>query len=58
MVLSTYFGPMDQPEMGLGEVNKAIILLDARHCELIFCLLTSPKWDLDEVEKAMIPVVE
>ena len=30
----------------------------ARHCELIFCLLTSPKCDLDEFEKAMIQVVE
>ena len=30
----------------------------ARNGELIFCLLTSPKCDLDEVEKAMIHVVE
>ena len=29
-----------------------------RHCELIFCLLNSPKCDLDEIVKAMIPVVE
>ena len=28
-----------------------------RHCEL-FCLLCSPKWQLDEVVKAMIQVVE
>jgi len=30
----------------------------ARHCELIFCLLTSPKCDLNEVEKAMFQVVK
>ena len=30
----------------------------AGHCELNFLLLTSPKCDLDEVEKAMILVVE
>jgi len=30
----------------------------ARHCELIFCVLTSPKRHLDEVEKATIQVVE
>ena len=30
----------------------------ARYCELIFCLLTSPKCDLDWVGKAMIQVVE
>jgi len=30
----------------------------ARHCELIFCLFTIPKCDLDEVEKALILVVE
>ena len=30
----------------------------ARHCELIFFFLTSPKLYLNEVEKAMIQVVE
>ena len=30
----------------------------ARHCEPISCLLTSPKLVLDEVGKAMIQVVE
>jgi len=44
--------------MRLGEVKKASFLEVARHCELIFCLLTIPKFDLDEVEKAMIQVVE
>ena len=29
-----------------------------KHCELILCLLTRPKCDLDEVEKVIIQVVE
>ena len=29
-----------------------------RNCELIFCLMTNPKCNLDEVEKTMIQVVE
>ena len=32
--------------------------VDARQRELIFFLLTNPKCDLGEVEKAMIQVVE
>ena len=52
-----------QPILGLWTrpkcyLREAIFLLFARHCELIFCLFTSPKCDLDEVEKAMIQVVE
>ena len=30
----------------------------ARHCEIIFCLLTSLKLDFDEVEKAMLYLFE
>jgi len=30
----------------------------SKHCEIIFCLLSSPKCDLVEVEKEMILVVE
>jgi len=30
----------------------------ARHFKIIFCFMTSPKCDLEEVEKAMIQVVE
>ena len=32
--------------------------VDLMHCELIFCLLTSPKCDLGEVEERMFQVVE
>ena len=39
-------------------MKNATFLADARHCELILCLVTSPKCDLDEVEIAMIEVVE
>jgi len=35
------------------EVEKAIFQEVARHRELIFSLLTSPKFDYGEVEKAM-----
>ena len=38
----------------LGE--KTTFLLVARHWKLIFCLLTSPKYVLDEVEKSMYQV--
>jgi len=41
-----------------GEVKKAIFLVVDRHCELILCLLTSPKCDLDEGEKVIIQDVE
>ena len=34
------------------------MLVVARHCELVFCLLTNPKLVLDEVDKAMVQVVE
>ena len=39
-------------------MNKAKFLVIARHCELIFCLLSTPKCDFDKVEKAMIQVFE
>jgi len=42
----------------LVEVKKATFLVVARHCELIFCLLTTTKCDLFEVDKPMIQVVE
>jgi len=42
----------------LGEFKKATFVVVARHCDLIFCLLTSQKCDLDEVGKAMFQVVE
>jgi len=44
--------------MRLGRIKKATLLVFAMHCELILCLLTSPKCNLDEVEKVMIQVVE
>ena len=37
---------------------KRIFLVVSRHCEVIFCSLTSPKCDLDEVEKEMFEIVE
>ena len=37
---------------------KATFLVIVGHCELIFCLLTSPKRDFDKVEKAIIQVFE
>jgi len=58
MAFSSTYRPLDQQKCDLGEVNKENFLVVARHCELIFCLLTSSKGDLDEVEKAMIQVVE
>jgi len=39
-------------------LKKAMFQVVARHCELIICLLTSPKCDLGEVGKAMIQLVE
>ena len=36
----------------LHELVKAMIQVLASHFELIFCLLTSPKYNLGEVEKA------
>ena len=49
---------MNSQKYDFGEFNKATFLEVVRHCELIFCLMTRPKWDLDEVEKALIEVVE
>ena len=39
-------------------VKRATFLMVARHCELIFCPLISPKCDLGEVKKAMFEVAE
>ena len=58
MAHTTNFRHLERPKSYLGEVNKATFLVVARHCELIFCLFTSPKCDLDEVEIALIQVVE
>jgi len=42
----------------LEEVEKATMLVVARHCEHIFCVLTSANFYLDEVEKSNILIVE
>jgi len=42
----------------LVEFKKATFLVVARHCELTFCLFTSPKFDLHEVQKSMNQVFE
>jgi len=34
----------------LGEFEKVMFQMVARHCEMNFCLLTSTKCDLGEVE--------
>jgi len=52
------FGFWTSTKCDVGEFKKATYLVVARQCEHIFCLLTSPKRNLDEVEKAMIQVVE
>jgi len=36
--------------------DKAMIQMVELHLKVIFCLLTSPKFDFPEVEKAMIKV--
>jgi len=41
------------PKFVFGNVEKAICQLVARHWVLIFFLLTNPKCNLGEVEKAM-----
>ena len=35
------------------EFDKATFQVVEWHIELIFCLLTNPKFDLDEVDKTM-----
>ena len=39
--------------MQFDEDEKAMILVVTNHWELIVFILTSPKWDLGEVDKAM-----
>jgi len=39
------------------EVEKVMFQVLARHCEHIFYLINSLKWDLGEVEKAMFQVL-
>jgi len=43
--------------MGLFEFDKATIQMVGWHLKVIFFLLTSPKFDFGEVEKAMFQVV-
>jgi len=52
------FGLWISPKYYIGEFNKATFLVVGRYCELIFCLKTNTKCDLDEVEKTIIQVVE
>jgi len=49
---------LEEPKIDFGELNKATFPVVARHCELIFCLMTNPNCDLGEVEKAMLQVAE
>ena len=42
----------------MGEVKKSTFLVVARHCEIIFCLLMSPKCDLDEVDKTIFQEIK
>jgi len=58
MPFSFYYLPLTSRNCDFGKMKNATFLADARHCELILCLVTSPKCDLDEVEIAMIEVVE
>ena len=57
MAHKSHFLPIDKLKIRLGEVEKAMIQVVARHWELIFFLLTSPKCGLCYVEKAMFQVV-
>jgi len=43
--------------MRLFQVNKSTIQVVERHLKYIFCILTSPKFDFGEFEKAMFQVV-
>ena len=43
--------------MRLFPVDKATIQVVQWHLKVIFCLLKSPKLDLDEVDKTMFHVV-
>ena len=51
------FGLWNSLVFNLGELKKRLLVVEM-HCYLIFCLLTSPKCGLVEVEKPMIHVVE
>jgi len=43
--------------MRLFQIYKANIQVVEWHLKVIFCLLTSPKFDLDEVDKTMFQVL-
>ena len=44
------FGLWTSRNCDLSELKKATFLVVASRCELIFCLLTSTKFDLDDIE--------
>ena len=46
-----------QAKFDLSEVDEAMFPVVARRCELIFSLLTKPKYVFSEVEKAKFHVV-
>ena len=54
MALESHCLPLDKFEIDFGEVEKAIFQVVARLWEHIFFLLTTPKCDLVEVEKAIL----
>jgi len=56
--LLCHFGFMTKKKCDLGEVDKAMFQVVARHCELIFFLLIRPKCDLCEIDKDMFQVSE
>jgi len=53
VALKSNFLPLESTKFDFGYVEKAMFQLVARHSELVFFLLTSPKRELDEIEKVM-----
>ena len=51
MELSSHFLLLDLAENATFQVDKATIQVVERHLKVIFCLLTSFKFDLDEIGK-------
>ena len=58
MAFSTYFGPLDYPEMQFDEVEKAMFQVVIFHFEVIFCSLTNRNCYFFQVDKTAILVVE
>ena len=54
MALQLLFGLWNSRKCDFVEFDKVNFLVVEGNCEIIFCLLTSPKFDFGEVEKAMI----